>query len=298
MNKKRIITFVAIGLLVLLLILAAFLIFGKDWAITPAQTQNPTGGQTTAPTQGGSENPDTTAPATTAPTTPENTTPTTPNGQETIVKPDDTTDVPPQVVIPDTNPEEAGLQFPAEVPGHNMTIEKLADYSGLFVEDGSNRQVDNVAMLLVKNTGTAAVEYTEVVVKFAQETLVFHITALAPGAQVVVQEKDCKPMPTTEALEASALVVHRAQMVIAPEVSITDNGDNSLTIQNLTDKAIPTVRVFYKYYMQEEGVYVGGIAFTVRITNLDANSSVVVQPAHYISATSRVVMAQVYDSAN
>ena len=34
------------------------------------------------------------------------------------------------------------------------------------------------------------------------------------------------------------------------KVLVRDNGDNSLTIENLTDKTIPTVRVFYKYFSE------------------------------------------------
>jgi hypothetical protein len=43
-------------------------------------------------------------------------------------------------------------------------------------------------------------------------------------------------------------------------------------------------------------LFVGGIAFTVRISRLRAGASVTIQPAHYTSRTSRVVMVQTYDS--
>jgi hypothetical protein len=80
------------------------------------------------------------------------------------------------------------------------------------------------------------------------------------------------------------------------QVQVIDNGDNTLTIQNLTNKTIPTVRIFYKYYMKQEGVYVGGIAFTVRVTRLGPGASITIQPSHYTSQTSRVVMVLTYDS--
>ena len=80
------------------------------------------------------------------------------------------------------------------------------------------------------------------------------------------------------------------------QVRVTENGNNTLSIRNLTNKSIPTVRVFYKYYMKEEGVFVGGIAFTVRLTRLGAGATVTVQPAHYNSQTCRVVMVLTYDT--
>ena len=216
-----------------------------------------------------------------------------PDDQEEITPPPD--DIPPEVVIPDDD-EEEGLQFPCEVPGHNLTIEKLAPYTGIFVEDGTNQQVTDVAMLLVHNNGDSAVEYTEITVEYKEKNLTFCISALPAGETMVVQEKSGSSVPEGVALSASALVIHRTQMGIAQGLSVSDNGDNSMTVKNLTDKTIPAIRVFYKYYMEDEDLFVGGIAFTVRITRLAGGASVVIRPSHYTSQTSRVVMALTYDA--
>lgn len=212
--------------------------------------------------------------------------------QEDIVPPSDGTS--PKVEIPVAN-QTSGLQFPCEVPGHNLRLEKLAPYTGIFVEDGTNQQVTDVAMLLVKNTGDSAVEYAEITVDYPNKTLTFQITALPAGERMVVQEKSGSGVPNGVAGQAAALVVHRTQMNITPEISVSDNGDNSLTVKNLTNKTIPTVRIFYKYYMKNENMYVGGIAFTVRITSFGPESTMVVSPSHYNSQTSRVVMATIYE---
>ena len=208
---------------------------------------------------------------------------------------------PPSVEIPpETNPqtgEPEGITFPSEIPGYGLTIEKMEPYNGMFVEDGSNANVKGVAMLLVKNNGQFPVEYTQICVEFGKEQLLFDISALPVGEKLVVQEKTGKSIPAGKATHASAMVVQRAEMEMsATKLRVTDNGDNTLTIQNITDKMIPTVRVFYKYYMEDEDVFVGGIAFTVRVTRLGAGASVTLQPSHYTSTTSRVVMALTYDS--
>lgn len=229
--------------------------------------------------------PPTTAEETTVPTE-ETTTPTEP--QPTV--PESAT-----VTIPVE--EDTGLQFPCRVPGYGLTIEKMAPYNGMYVEAGGAVNMENVAMLLVKNDGDFPVEYTQICVEFGEETLIFDITALPVGESLVVQEKNAKPLPEETASAASALVVQRAQMTMAEgQVKVTDNGDNTLTVENLTDKTIPTVRVFYKYYMEDQGLFVGGIAFTVRVTRLAPGAKVTLQPSHYTSDTSRVVMVLTYDS--
>ena len=203
-------------------------------------------------------------------------------------------------IPPETDPEtgdDTGISFPCQIPEYNLTIVKMAPYSGMFVEDGTNANVENVAMLLVENNGNYAVEYTQISVVCGQETLLFDISALPAGEKLVVQEKNGKSIPEGEIASATAMVVQRADMDMSEsQVQVTDNGNNTLTIRNLTGKTIPTVRVFYKYYMEEEGLFVGGIAFTVRITRLGAGDSVTIQPNHYTSQTSRVVMVLTYDS--
>ena len=217
---------------------------------------------------------------------------------ETITPPDD---LPPTVEIPAQKDPQTGaslgITFPCQVPQYGLVIEKLAPYSGMFVEDGTNAQVENVAMLMVQNKGDYPVEYTSIKVTFGQEELLFDISALPMGETLVVQEKNGKTIPAGKAEAANALVVRRAEMEMSEsQMQVIDNGDNSLTVKNLTDATIPTVRVFYKYYREDEGIFVGGIAFTVRITRLGAGASVRIQPAHYNSQTSRVVMVLTYDS--
>lgn len=230
-------------------------------------------------------------------TTVETTEPTQP-AEEQLTPPEE---LPPTVVIPtEKDPEAgeiAGVSFPCQVPEYGLVIEKLAPYNGMFVENGSNVNVENVAMLMVENNGDFPVEYTQISIAFGEQTLLFDISALPVGERVVVQESSGKAIPEGTATEASALVVQRAKMEMSEgKVRVTDNGDNTLTIENLTDKTIPTVRVFYKYYMEQEDIFVGGISFTVRITRLGAGKSITVQPSHYTSQTGKVVMVLTYDS--
>ena len=191
----------------------------------------------------------------------------------------------------------AGIQFPCQISEYGLVIEKMAPYNGMFVENGSNANVQNVAMLLVQNKGEFPLEYTQICIQYGQQKLLFDISALPVGEKMVVQEKTGKSIPAGKADYATAMVVQRADMEMSEsKVRVTDNGNNTLTVRNLTDETIPTVRVFYKYYMEAEDVFVGGISFTVRITKLAAGASVNIQPSHYTSQTSRVVMVTTYDS--
>jgi hypothetical protein len=223
---------------------------------------------------------------------------TTPPSEEPGTPPEDQ---PPSVVIPpEKDPEtgeQMGISFPYTIPGYDISIEKMGPYSGIFVEDGSNANVENVAMLMVKNNSDFPVEYIRIRVLCGQEELLFDVSALPAGEKLVVQEKTGKTISEDKVTAASALVVRRADMEMSEgKVQVIDNGDNTLTVKNLSNKTIPTIRVFYKYYMEDGNLFVGGIAFTVRVSMLGAGASVEIQPSHYASRTSRVVMILTYDS--
>ena len=81
------------------------------------------------------------------------------------------------------------------------------------------------------------------------------------------------------------------------QVQVADNGSDGLTVTNVSGADIPCVRIFYKYYMSDENAYVGGIAYTAKLTGLAAGQTITVTPSHYASGASRVVMVRTYDTA-
>ena len=209
-------------------------------------------------------------------------------------------DLPPKVeILPEEEPEEGetevGVKFPCTVPGYDLVLEVIAPYDGMFVEDGSNRQSQQVAMILVKNNGDYPIEYAQLAVQYGDNQLVFAISALPAGERLVVQEQTAQKIPQGPVTKVTALVVQQAEMVMSEkEIRVTDLGDDRLKVENLTDQNFSSVRIFYKYYMKEEAVFVGGIAFAVKIYRLDAKDTVTIQPAHYSSTTGRVVMVRTY----
>lgn len=198
------------------------------------------------------------------------------------------------VIEPVSHPEreEKIISFPCRVPEYGLVLEKLAPYSGTFVEDGTNRSVDEVAMLLVKNQGSIPVEYATIRLGYGEKTLEFTLSALPGGESVLVQEKNGGALPDTDPRSADATVITRPELEMnRHRVRIKDNGDASLTVTNTGDEPLESVRIFYKYY--KENVFVGGITFNVALKDLAPEKSITVQPAHFTSDASRVVMVQI-----
>lgn len=196
-----------------------------------------------------------------------------------------------------TSPPVFEIILPYTIPGTNLVIQRVAPYDGIYLEDGSDSSVTNVAMALLYNAGSEDVEYAEITMKYGDKTLQFEISAVPAGGKVVTQEISKNSCAEDALLECTADAVVRGKLDKAEEIlKVEDNGDNSLTITNLTDQELVTVRIFYKYYMEDEDVYVGGITYTTKISGLQANASVMITPSHYASAGSLVVMVRTYDT--
>lgn len=196
-----------------------------------------------------------------------------------------------------TQPPKAVIKLPYVIPGTTLQLQKVASFDGMFLEDGSDSEVTNVAMLMIKNVGTEAIEFAKVSMTYDDLVLTFETSALASGAVITVQEINRKGCASGDLLECTADVATLDKLTMSENmVSVTENEDNSLTVTNLTGDNIVTIRIFYKYYMPDEAVYVGGITYTAKISNLGAGQSVVVTPSHYASGASKVVMVRTYDT--
>ena len=203
------------------------------------------------------------------------------------------------VALPTLRDPDTGspvIAFPCRVNPYGLVIEKIGNYTGKYVEDGSNTTVNGVAMILVRNESGHDIQYATLSMKYDDVTLLFEISALPAGGTAVVQEKARRGVPDGDPRACDALVVQQAQPgFTAEQVSVTENEDGSLTVTNLTDETIPALRVFYKYYLEEEQIYVGGIAFASKVTQLRPHSSATIRPTHYEKGSSRIVMVAAYE---
>lgn len=214
---------------------------------------------------------------------------------------------PPQATTAPTSPIEAppeteptggasSISLPYEIPDTGLVVAKVAAYDGIFLEDGSNEEITGVAAMVLTNTADTAVEFAGITLTAGTETWEFRASAIPAGATVVVQEANRTHFRETAYGDCKADVATLPELEMSSDqVEVTEHGGNSLTVTNLTGASIPVVRVFYKYYLEDMDAYVGGIAYTAKVENLEAGASVQITPTHYASGSSRVVMVRTYD---
>ena len=84
-----------------------------------------------------------------------------------------------KIINYDDSKKVGGLKLPYKVSGTDLVIENIGQYTGPFVEDGSDMPKANVMSLLVTNTSKNVVQYGEIKIKInGEDTAVFKVTNL------------------------------------------------------------------------------------------------------------------------
>lgn len=208
---------------------------------------------------------------------------------------------PNNIKLPDSETQTADpvVSFPAALSDTGVVVQNITSYSGIFLEDGSDADTGNVAIAAVANTSGSDVEAVAFSVQESGQTLTFEGSAIPAGATIIIQEKNGLPYGGGVCSELSGAASGATKFEMSDStVSVDEQEDGSLRVQNLTGNDLPCLRVFYKFYLPEENAFVGGITYNSKITELKANDSVIITPSHYSKGNSKVVMVRTYNTAD
>lgn len=195
----------------------------------------------------------------------------------------------------ETEPEK--IAFPYMVPNTTLEILSVNSYDGIYVEDGSDIEITGVSAIMLKNTGDQCVDFAKIQMKGSKTDLEFVASGIEVGATVAVMESGKAPAVDQDYEQITAEVALTDTFEQSDGiVDVTETEEGSLDIANISGKDIPCVRIFYKFYMEDEQMYIGGITYTAKITDLKAGTSVNVAPSHYAPGGSRIVMVKTYDT--
>ena len=178
--------------------------------------------------------------------------------------------------------------YPRSVMGTELLAVGASRYDGPFWEDGSNQEVAGVASLVVENQGGLLVTKGAVILETGEERMVFEFSFLPPGEKVLVLEKDRKPYTYQNPVTCYGWT--REEYPENPGlISVDSVGIGGLTLTNHTGYTVPGVEVQYKNYDPENGIFLGGITYCVRESDLLPREVRYLNPVYYSAWDSRVV---------
>lgn len=182
------------------------------------------------------------------------------------------------------------ISFPYAIEGSDLVVEQIRTYSGYFLEDGSDREVSDVAVIVLTNNG-ADLEFAGIGISQGTRNLAFSASQIPAGATIIIQEQNGAAFDMDDPYySATATTTPTDGFAMSREyVSVKDNGDNTFTVRNITDRTLSKVQIFFKNYLSDEDVYVGGITYSITLEDVEDGTEVDVRSDHYDSRYSTIV---------
>ena len=176
-----------------------------------------------------------------------------------------------------------------------MEILSIGQYSGKFLEDGSDKDKENILAIVVKNTSDQVIDYGEITMKISGKSgiLKFKVTNLKPGASALVMESSGEVEFNTQdryIYVGSNSNTIKSTSFKEDEVAITTKG-NKITVENLTDKNINKVYVYYKT-VSPGNCYLGGVTYRLKLQNVRSGKSVSAESRHFSNLSSEIIKVE------
>lgn len=175
--------------------------------------------------------------------------------------------------------------------GEGLVITKIGNYTGIYMEDGTDEVVSGILMVELENTSTMDLQLGYVKLRYGEEEAVFQITNLPAGKKLVALERSrmaYRPEQPDSAVAENTAFQDRFSMH-EDEIEIVAL-DGVINVVNISDRDIENnIYVYYKNVAG--GVYYGGITYRVTIEGgLKAGEIRQLMASHFDAEGSEILM--------
>lgn len=188
------------------------------------------------------------------------------------------------------------VTLPYTVEGTGLKITAMGGYSGKFVEDSSDQEVQGVFAIVVQNTGDSPLKTAKIVMTDENgNEYIFKLSTLPEGTSAIVMEEERQsysPDINLLSIEASESFLD-ALSLNEDKISLSFDGEN-LKIKNISETDLTAVYVRYKSFTCGN-VYLGGITYSTSFKNVEAGAEQTVSTAHLSLSESHILMVEVIE---
>lgn len=208
--------------------------------------------------------------------------------------------------LPESSPNQQTFDIPGFTPienatigdlGRNFRLAAVGRYSGPFMEDGSDEEVENVLALIVENQSDDFAEFVQLQLDVNGQPAQFRISAFAGHSYCFVLEKDRMTAPEDSKLPLPEITS------FAPLLSGVTDYSNDFDVYpangtiNLFNKSgrdfSSDVFLYFKTF--SNGVYMGGITYRVTFSDGIANDTLAQALQSHFSKSSSVILYMNYE---
>ena len=184
---------------------------------------------------------------------------------------------------------QENLTFPVSIPETTLIAQSISSYEGPFLEDGSDREVVNIAALQVYNAGDAPILRAYVVFFFDDYSFVFYGENIPAGETVLLLERTAAKFQKEPYLGCSGWQELDYAARIDDKITVNEIAMGTVVVTNNTNQTFYNVQIYYKSFLSSPGIYIGGITYMTELPVLLPGQTQYLYPYHYASGYSKVV---------
>ena len=178
--------------------------------------------------------------------------------------------------------------LPHKISCTSLCVNRVVSYDGPFYEDGTGREVMNIAALEICNFGDVVIPYACIMVTAGDEQYTFQATMIPVDTPVLVQESGAKPYFSEEIDKIFGWNTVRKCKKIST-VSIVETAMDEISVTNNGAESVTGLKLYFRTYYSEGNLYCGGKAFSMDIPSLLPGETKKLYPEHYVSGYSHIV---------
>ncbi len=197
----------------------------------------------------------------------------------------------PPVVTPPSPPTPTNPPAPTEpevilIPPE-LVYSQFGRYTGVYVEDGSDELVENVAIVLITNPTNQFLEYAQTEFEVGGKRAVFVVRGLPAGASAWVMDANRLTVPAGSVYNLVNESTSFGSNSNMDAVKLT-LGNGAISAENTSDKTLNNVYVYYRQ-VHTDGYFLGGICYRVAFGALEPNAPMTATAGHCIPERAAVV---------
>lgn len=192
--------------------------------------------------------------------------------------------------VPEAQSDNTKIEVPIDL-GQGLQITSIANYAGIYMEDGSDEIVTDILMITVENTSEQDLQLAKITMVYKDREAIFQVTNLPSGKKLVALEQNRMSFSDETPVEVKV-----ENVVFVPKFELYEDQlrittlDGALNIKNISGEDMPgDIALYYKNIAAD--VFYGGITYRVRIEGgLKADEIRQIMSEHYDAENSKIIM--------
>ena len=172
-----------------------------------------------------------------------------------------------------------------------LYIVHMGNFSGRFVEDGSDEQIENFCAVIVENQSDKTLQLLQFKLTIGETVYDFRLTTLPPGERAIVQDLNRTSFAAGEedmTANVEACLFFNEEPSLHEDLFAVSGTESGLELRNRTNSDISgPIYVYYKTRTADG--YFGGITYRITIPSLEANGTYNAAVSHFWPGSSQVM---------